>query len=397
MKKILRIINRFNLGGPIYNAAYLTKYMSPDYETLLIGGNINDDEENAEFILKNLKINYLKIPEMKREINAFNDIAAYKRIKKIIKDYKPDIVHTHASKAGMLGRKAAFSCKIPIVVHTFHGHVFHSYFNNIKTNIFIKIEQQLAKKTNGIIAISDSQKIDLSKKYKICDSSKITVIPLGFDLNKFNENKEEKRKKFRTENNLSDNEIAIGIIGRLVPIKNHSLFLEAFAKVKSETGVNIRGFIIGDGQCKKEIEETAHKLNLEISPNGNITEKPDIKFLSWLHNVDEAYAGLDIVALTSKNEGTPVSLIEAQAAGKPIVTTNVGGIENIVIPEKTALLSDINESEKFKNNLIKLVTTKEIRDSMASQGWEFAYKNFNYTRLVSETENYYKSLELNLK
>ncbi len=392
MKRILRIINRFNLGGPIYNAAYLTKYLSPEYETLLIGGEKNDDEDSSEFILKQLGVNYLKIDEMQRSINAFQDIKAYNRIKKIIKEFKPDIVHTHASKSGMLGRKAAFSCKVPVVVHTFHGHVFHSYFNPIKTSAFIKIEQHLAKKTTGIIAISDIQKIELSEKYKIADKSKFTVIPLGFDLLRFKENQFEKREKFRRENNLDDNEIAIGIVGRLVPIKNHSLFIEAFAKVKQSTGKKLRGFIIGDGQCRKDIENLAHSLNLVISPNGTTTLKPDIRFSSWIHKIDYAYAGLDIVALTSNNEGTPVSLIEAQAAGKPIVSTNVGGISNIVIPNETALLSESGDYKAFAENLKKMILKPELRIEMSGKGYNFVDKKFNYSRLVDDTAMFYNKL-----
>ncbi|PIV62043.1 MAG: hypothetical protein COS14_03230 [Bacteroidetes bacterium CG02_land_8_20_14_3_00_31_25] len=392
MKKILRIINRFNLGGPIYNAAYLTKYLSPEYETLLIGGEKDEDEDSSEFILNQLGVNYLKMPEMQRTINAFQDLKAYNRIKQIIKEFKPDIVHTHASKSGMLGRKAAFSCNVPIVVHTFHGHVFHSYFNSLKTNAFIKIEHHLAKRTTGIIAISALQKIDLSEKYKIAEPSKFTVIPLGFDLLKFQENQLEKRETFRKENHLDDDEIAIGIVGRLVPIKNHSLFIEAFAKVKQKTGKKIRGFIIGDGQCRKEIEDLAHYFNLIISPNGSTTLKPDIRFSSWIHKVDYAYAGLDIVALTSNNEGTPVSLIEAQASGKPIISTNVGGIEDIVIPNETALLTKCGDKIAFESNLEKLILKPELRIELSKKGRNFVNKKFNYTRLIDDTAKYYEKL-----
>ncbi|MBI5538436.1 MAG: glycosyltransferase [Bacteroidia bacterium] len=392
MKRILRIVNRFNLGGPTYNAAYLTKYLSPEYETMLIGGIKNDDEDSSEYILDQLGINSVIIPEMRRSINAFQDVAAYNKIKKIIKEFKPDIVHTHASKSGMLGRRAAFSMKVPVVVHTFHGHVFHSYFNLLKTKTFITIERRLAKKSSGIIAISDIQKEELSKIYNIAEQSKITVIPLGFDLLRFHENQEEKRKIFRAENHLDNDEIAVGIVGRLVPIKNHSLFVEAIANVKKSTGKKIRGFIIGDGECRTEIEDLAHNLNLVISPNGTTTLKPDIRFSSWMRKVDYAYAGLDIVALTSNNEGTPVSLIEAQASGRPIVSTNVGGISNIVIPGKTALLSETGDNQTFYKNLETLIQNPELRNSMSEKGWDFVKSKFHYSRLVEDTAKYYEKL-----
>ncbi len=394
MKRVLRIINRFNLGGPTYNAAYLTKHLAPEYETLLVGGEKEDDEDSSEFILEQLGIKPIIIPEMHRSINAIQDLAAYRKIKKIIKDFGPDIVHTHASKAGMLGRRAAYSMNIPVIVHTFHGHVFHSYFGPLKTKAFINIERQLAKKTTGIIAISEIQKEELGTIHKIVEPSKIKVIPLGFDLDRFHNNQEEKRAEFRAQNHLDNDEIAVGIVGRLVPIKNHSLFVEAIANAQKSTGKKVRGFIIGDGQCRTAIEDLAHELNLVISPNGSTTLKPDIRFSSWMRKVDYAYAGLDIIALTSLNEGTPVSLIEAQASGKPIVSTNVGGIENIVIPFETALLSDSGNKKAFFNNLNTLVNDCNLREKMASKGWKFVQNKFHYSRLVENTANYYEQLLL---
>jgi glycosyltransferase involved in cell wall biosynthesis len=394
MKRILRVINRFNLGGPTFNAAYLTKYLSPEYETLLIGGPKEEDEDSSEFILEQLGLSPMIIPEMHRSINAMQDLAAYRQIKKIIKDFKPDIVHTHASKAGMLGRRAAFNLNVPVVVHTFHGHVFHSYFSPLKTTAFINIERLLAKKSSGIIAISKLQKRELAKTYDICPLTKIKVIPLGFDLDCFQKDQQEKRAFFRKENYLDNDEIAVGIVGRLVPIKNHSLFVEAIAHAQKTTGKKIRAFIIGDGQCRQEIEDLAHKLNLVISPNGTTTLKPDIRFSSWIRKVDYAYAGLDIVALTSNNEGTPVSLIEAQASGTPIVSTNVGGISNIVIPNETALLSESGNKKEFFKNLETLILHPEIRQEMSQKGWEFVHKQFHYSRLVEDTSDYYEKLFL---
>ena len=225
MPKVLRIINRFNIGGPTYNAAYLTKYLPEEYETLLIGGDKEESEDSSQHILGELGINPVIIPEMRRAIRFGNDYSAYKKIKQIIEEFKPDIVHTHASKAGTLGRMAAFSCKVPAVVHTFHGHVFHSYFNKTKTKIFKRIERKLAQKSSAIVAISNTQKQELGLVHKIADLNKIEVIPLGFDLNRFQENLSKKRAVFRTKYQIEDDEIAIGIIGRLVPIKNHDFFL----------------------------------------------------------------------------------------------------------------------------------------------------------------------------
>lgn len=392
MKRILRIVNRFNLGGPTFNAAYLTKYLYPEYETMLIGGIQEDDEESSEFILNNLGIQATILPEMRRSINGLGDIQAYRKIKSIIKEFKPDIVHTHASKAGMLGRKAAFDMNVPIVVHTFHGHVFHSYFNTLKTKTFIQIERYLANRSDAIIAISDAQKIELSEVFGIAKANKIKVIPLGLDLNRFMTNQDEKRAVFRRENHLDDDEIAIAIVGRLVPIKNHQLFVKAIAESKRITGKKIRAFIVGDGQTRTQIEDLAHKLNLVISPNGTTTLKPDIRFSSWIKNVDYVYAGVDIVALTSLNEGTPVSLIEAQAAGKPIVSTNVGGIKDISMEGNSALLCDSQDEKQFIDNLVQLINNPELREKMRNSAQDFIMKKFDYHRLVSDISDLYSDL-----
>ncbi len=135
MPRVLRIINRFNLGGPTYNASYLTKYLAPDFETYLLGGQKDESEENSEYIVRDLGLTPMILPEMRRTINPMKDLVAYSKIKAIIKEFKPDIVHTHASKAGALGRRAAFFSGVPIIIHTFHGHVFDSYFSGIKSMV----------------------------------------------------------------------------------------------------------------------------------------------------------------------------------------------------------------------------------------------------------------------
>ncbi len=392
MTKVLRIINRFNLGGPTYNVAYLTKYMSSDYETLLVGGAKDDSEESSDFILKNLALKPLIIEEMLREINIINDYIAYKKLKKIIQEFKPDIVHTHASKAGVLGRLAAASCGVPVIIHTFHGHVFHSYFGKLKTEFYKKIERFLARKSTAIIALSERQKDELVNLHRICNVKKVHVIPLGFDLSKFQENIETKRDTFRKKYNIDDDEIVISIIGRLVPVKNHALFLEALKKVSEQTTKKIRGFIIGDGEFRQEIEMRAKELEIPFIDGTKTNEKTLLTFTSWIKEIDIALAGSDIIALTSFNEGTPVSLIEAQAANKPIISTKVGGIENVVLVHQTALLSENNQVEQFAENLLKLIEDDALRLSMSQKGWHHVKEKFHYTRLVSDMEKLYSKL-----
>ena len=387
MSKVLRIINRFNIGGPTYNAAYLSKYLSKDFETLLVAGEKDETEDSSQFILHELGLKPIIIPEMKREINLKNDRIAYQKIKEIIADFKPDIVHTHASKAGAIGRLAAYKMKVPVILHTFHGHVFHSYFGKVKTTIYKTIERNLARKSTKIIAISPIQKKELSTIHKIAKPNKIEVIPLGFDLNKFRENQKDKRNNFRQKWLIEDDEIAIGIIGRLVPIKNHHFFLNVVKKVSEHTTKKLRFLIIGDGELRGELENYCKQLKIDFSKEKN-TRNALLTFTSWITDIDIALAGLDIVALTSKNEGTPVSLIEAQAAGKPIVSTNVGGIENIVIPNETALLSNINDEQLFTENMSSLIEDDNKRMAFSQKG-AHVFKSFHYDRLVDDMEKLY--------
>jgi glycosyltransferase involved in cell wall biosynthesis len=386
MKKILRIINRFNLGGPTYNAAYLTKYLEPDYETLLVGGQHEESEKSSMHILNDLDLKPIIIPEMQRSLNPYKDQIAFKKIQDIIKEFKPDIVHTHAAKAGALGRRAAYKLGVKQIYHTFHGHVFHSYFGSFKTKIFKEIERNLAKKTTKIIAISDIQKRELSKIHRICPEEKIEVIPLGFDLERFSADKDFKRKEFRKKWNIKENEIAIGIIGRLVPIKNHFFFIDVIQEVQKKSKVPIKAFIVGDGEEKQNIINYIKSKNLDYSLDYT---PATFQLTSWIKEIDKVNSGMDIICLTSLNEGTPVSLIEAQASGKPIVSTMTGGIENIILENKTALLSKNNDLHSFSKNLLSLVIDPEKRILFSKYGLEKS-KDFHYDKLIKNMKKLYK-------
>lgn len=391
-KKVLRIINRLNLGGPTFNAAYLTKYLSSDFETLLLAGMKDDSEASSEFILNEMGLQPQYIENMYRSINPMNDVKAFFQIKKLIKDYQPDIVHTHAAKAGALGRIAAHQCGVPIILHTFHGHVFHSYFNPIKTQAFIQIERYLASISTKIIAISDLQKKELTKDFKICDDEKMEVIPLGFDLQKFATNQHEKRIAFRKKYNVDDDEIVISLVGRLVPVKNHSLFIKAIKIISEKTNKKVRFFIVGDGEERLKIEQEAVENNLSFTKDNFEINKTIITFTSWIKDVDVVNAGSDIIALTSFNEGTPVSIIEAQASKRAVVATMVGGIKDIVEERKTALLSNSGDVEKFAENLLMLIENEHLREKFGENGGEIVFKKFSYQRLVSDIEKLYNQL-----
>ena len=382
--RVLRIINRFNIGGPTYNATLLTRFLDGDkYETLLVGGLPEEGESDSLYIPRNYGIEPTLIPEMKREPNFRSDRAAYKRLKEIIEAFDPHIIHTHAAKAGALGRRAGNSSKVPVIVHTFHGHVFHSYFGRAKTMIFKQIERRLASYSSNIIAISDIQKEELTDIHRICDKEKMSVIPLGFDLDPFREAALSKRVQKRNELNLTD-EVAIALIGRFAPVKNHAMLFDALELILSKLTKKIKVFIVGDGSERPLIEQRSSAINSKF---------PDsIVLTSWIKDIASFNAGMDIICLTSLNEGTPVSLIEAQASGVPVISTDVGGVRDVIIEDQTGYIVPGNDVNSFAEKLFELIENEKKRESMSQNGWIHVRDKFSYQRLVSDTERLYEKL-----
>ncbi len=392
MTKVLQIVNRLNLGGITYNAATIAAHLRPEFETMIVAGMKDESEESSEFMVLKLGLEPMYLPDMHREINLRSDYKAYKHLLKIIREFKPDVVHTHAAKAGLIGRLAAKRAGVKVIVHTFHGHVFHSYFGKLKTSFFINLERGLAWISSAIIAISENQKKELCETYKISSCKKIHLVELGYDLVPFQENPEVKRAKFREQYSIQPHQIAIGIIGRLVPIKNLKLFIEAFSITHQKYGDKTKAFIIGDGEQMAELQEFCETLGLTISTPKNINESSSLVFTSWIHEIDIAMNGIDILTISSLNEGTPASLIEAQAAGKPIVATNVGGVSNIVLEGETALLVESGDIIGFSNALNQLLSNEQLRLKMSLKGPSYVLSRFHEKRLCKDISDLYAKL-----
>lgn len=392
MPRVLRIHNRLVIGGPAINVTYLTRYMPSDFETMLVIGGKDDHEQDADHLTKKLGIEPVVVEEMRRDIQPLQDGRAYQKVKKLIEDFRPDVVHTHAAKSGVIGRLAAEACGVPVIVHTFHGHVFHGYFNDWQSRMFVQIERYLAKKSTGIVAISASQKHELTDVYRICPSKKMEVIPLGLDLDKFQVNQDDLRAAFRKEYQIEEDEIAIGIIGRVVPVKNHALFVAAARKVLASTQKKLRFIVIGDGDMRQSMETAFSEAGMDYAYFPDRPEKATAICTSWITQIEKALAGLDIIALTSKNEGTPVSLIEAQAAGKPVVSTDVGGVRDVMIHHKSGFITQPNDADEFGYALLQVIENKAMRKCFGNFGREFVKNRFSYQRLVFDMADYYHRL-----
>lgn len=389
MPKVLRLLNRFNLGGPVYNATYLSKDLSPEFDTLLAGGVHEHGEMSSLYIPEQEGLKPVIIDSMQRSIHPYNDRKAYREVRSLIRGFRPDIVHTHASKAGMIGRMAALQEKVPVIVHTFHGHVFQNYFSRVKTGVFKQLERSLAKRSSAVIAISELQHHELSEVHRVVPKHKLHTIRLGFELERFVHHREERRAAFRRQWQLADDTIAVGIIGRLAPVKNHRMFIDTLVQLRAMSPRRIVGFVIGDGELRTSIEEYAISRGLSI---GKGEQPSDLVFTSWITDISIALPGLDLVCLTSLNEGTPVSLIEAQAAGIPVLSTDVGGVRDVIADGESGFIVPTNDSAALAKHIAALSADTEARKGLGEKGVAHANAHFGRKRLAEETAALYRSL-----
>lgn len=381
--KVMRIITRLNIGGPARHAIILNEGLeAEDIDTILVTGSPDENEGDMTYLAKEKGLKITTIPELGRSIKLWGDVTALWRLFRIIRKERPDIVHTHTAKAGALGRCAAVACGVPVKIHSFHGHVFHDYFSSVATKIFIFIEKILACFTNRVIVISEIVKGDICNRFKIADEKKVSVIRLGLDLEKFKDI-DRLKGRIRKELNINVDMLLIGIVGRLTAIKNHKLFLDAAKLIKDENpAINARFLIIGDGELRSHLETYASDLGIEDL----------VCFTGWRGDLANIYADLDIVVLTSLNEGTPLSLIEAMASGKAVMATRVGGVPDLVKDNETGLLVDSNNPAQLKEAMVRLVSSGELRNKLGDRASERVCAMYSKDRLVSDMKKLYKEL-----
>jgi glycosyltransferase involved in cell wall biosynthesis len=401
--RVLRIIARLNVGGPAIQAISLSSELSSKgYQTMLVCGNVDSYEGDMGYLAKDRGVKPFVIPELGREISLVNDLLSFLALLKIIKRFKPDIIHTHTAKAGTLGRLAAItmnmvshSSKRIRIVHTFHGHAFHSYFNTIKVSIFIMIERLLAKFTDRIVVLSSLQKDDICHGFRIAKAERVRVIPLGFDLSRFRDC-EKYRETTRGEylSKESPDTFLVGMIGRLTEVKNHSLLLRAVKVLKNHGRLgHFRFLIVGDGELKSKLQNEAIRLGV----------RDTIVFTGWKKDLVPVYGALDAMVLTSKNEGTPVAVIEAMAGGRPVVATDVGGVQDLFkgvgkmtshgfrLVENGILVPPENE-EVLANAFLFLLESKKMFFQMAKNATNFVYKEYSLQRLLDDIMLLYDEL-----
>ena len=389
--RLLILLNRLSIGGPASNTLPLAAALQNQFEVLLVAGNPLPDEQSALYLLDKYKgFQTIIVPEIKRAVQPIQDVRTYKKILQIIRDFKPQVVHTHGAKPGFLGRLAAAKCKVPVIVHTYHGHVFKSYFSSFVSGMIIRTERMLAKKSHLLIAINEQLQKELIHDFKIADESKVLLNRLGIDADIFKDEEDILRKKFRSEFNISDDVVVVAIVGRLVKIKQHHFFIDVADTLikKEDCKKRYCFFIVGDGEEYAQLEEKSESLGHRIlKKNCRAVGEFDVAFTSWRKDIDCVMAGIDILLMTSLNEGTPVAILEAMAAAKPIVSTPVGGIPELIKTADCGFIS--NEKNEMVKQIELLAASNQLREEKGVHGRKFVKAHLTIERQSDELSQYY--------
>ena len=363
-------------------AILITDNLDKDnYDTILVTGSCESNEVDMSRWVEEHDIRHIHIPEMMREIRLHKDFIALCKMFWLFIREKPDIVHTRTAKSGTIGRIAAKLAGVPIIIHTFDGHVFSGYFGKIKTSIILTIERILARITNRIIAISNCQKEELIDYLKISNPDKISVVHIGFDFSQFKPANGELRKEL----NLKEDDLLVGFVGRLAPIKRVDRLINAYAQVAKEIPQG-KFVIVGDGELRTEMENLVREKKLSSKTY----------FLGVRQDLEAVYSGVDVIAMSSDNEGTPAVLIEALTYGKPVVSTDVGGISDVVTDGFSGLLAHPNGSGDLAQALITVLNNQNLRKTMGSNGRAEMLKKFSLENLIQKLDSLYMN-ELALK
>jgi glycosyltransferase involved in cell wall biosynthesis len=323
MVRVARIITRLNIGGPAIQAATLSDRLSErGYETLLIHGRLAAGEGDMSYLLKDRGVRAAYVPAMSREVSPAADARAVTAILRELRAFQPHIVHTHTAKAGTIGRTAAVVYNRGArakarTVHTYHGHSLEGYFRF--AGVFIAIERLLARATDRLIGISPRIAADLRDRYHIGRAGQWAVVPLGFDLAPLTAVDDDARAAARRSFGIPSGTPVIAIVGRLTAIKQHELFLRVAQAVHARRP-DALFLVVGDGDRRAELEALARELGVASH----------VRFAGWRQDLANVYGATDVCVLTSRNEGTPVAVIEALAAGLPVVSTDVGGVRDVI-------------------------------------------------------------------
>ena len=381
--RILRVIGRLNVGGPALHVAYLSAGLAErGYETTLVAGNVERGEDSMAFVAENLGVPVIRLGEMRRDISPVRDVRATAYLARLIRETRPHILHTHMAKAGGVGRIAALvarEARPPVIVHTFHGHVLRHYFDPVRNGAFRLLERWLARKTTTLVAVSPQVRDELVE-LRIAPAEKFVVVRLGIELAE-RVGADDGRVEQRRLLGIPPDRFVVGWIGRMTAVKRTEDVLLTFRRLR-ESGVDACLCLVGDGPDRPALERRAKELGI----------MRETLFLGFQHEVAPFYGAFDALLLPSVSEGTPVSAIEALAAGKPVVATRVGGVPDVVRDGEDGLLADAGAVDDLSERLTRLARDPALRERMGTAGRERVVNRYGVGRLVDEMDSLYRSL-----
>ena len=378
--RVARVITRLNIGGPAIQAIELsTELRASGFDTCLIYGQLPAGEGDMTTILP-LSTESVYLEELVRPISPLRDLRAFWRIYRTLCRWKPDIVHTHMAKAGTLGRLAALFYNFTSgrnhnarLIHTYHGHVFEGYFGSTSTKTFLAIERWLGRRTDVLVAISNRIKQDLLHTFRVAREDQIAIIPLGFDLERFLKLTDDNRESARRMLGVVGDAIVVSTVGRLTEIKQHALFLDMAGRLAHRSSRFVF-LIVGDGELRNNLEQRAEQIGIA----------PRVRFLGWRGDLENVYSATDIFVLTSRNEGTPVALIEAMASSVAVISTDVGGVRDVIAHQTLGVVVPFGDAARLATAVERLANSPVQRAEMGRQAREFVRERFSRPRLLAD-------------
>lgn len=381
--RILRVIARLNMGGPAIHVSSLAAGLEPrGYETTLVAGSLARGEDSMAFLAERLDIPVRTIPELQREVSPIDDARSVRRMREIIRELRPHILHTHTAKAGAIARAAALvsgAARPAILVHTFHGHVLKGYFDPVRTAFFKEVERSLARVTDALVAVSPEVRDELVAA-GIAPREKFSVIRLGIPL-------EERLGDatagldYRRLYGISESAFVVGWVGRMTDVKDTDAVLEIVGAAR-DRGLEAVLVMVGDGPDRVRLEQLAHDIGIARSTF----------FVGYQPEVAGYYRLFDAFLLPSVNEGTPVSAIEALASGTPVVATRVGGVPDVVRDGEDGFLFEPGDTDDAAERLALLASDATLRSALGASGRERVLRRYSVSRLVEDVDRLYRSL-----
>jgi glycosyltransferase involved in cell wall biosynthesis len=377
--RVLRLFSRLNIGGPSIHVILLTAGLTAKgYTTRLVVGTEAAHEGNLLDLADAKGVACESLASLGREIRPFQDLRALVRLYRLMRAYRPQIVHTHAAKAGLLGRLAARLAGVPVVVHTYHGHVLRGYFSPLKTRVFLQLERLLGRATDVLIAVSPRVKQDLVE-LGVASADRFRVVALGLELDGLAGSLP--RGGLRQERAIPHDVPLVGMVGRLVPIKDVPTFLLAAAKVRQITPA-ARFALVGDGEERVLLEEQCARLGMAEA----------VTFHGWRRDMKAVYGDLDVVVNSSRNEGTPVALIEALAAARPVVATHVGGTPDLLRGGEFGRLVAAGDASALAQAILDTLADREAAAQRARAGQAHVLREHSASRLIADIDGLYRDL-----